>query len=98
MMNDFIDRVNIAQEFKDMRYIIRVSPIGGEQESSQDIQELFKEHGKVVTKKAETHHQLLARRVESFEKNTRAMLKSSQSKISSIKKDLTDMKKKRDAV
>jgi len=64
MMNDFIDRVNIAKEFKDMRYIIRVSPIGGEQESSTDLQELFSEHGKVVSKKAEKQHQQLARRVE----------------------------------
>jgi len=55
-MNDFIDRVNIAKEFKDMRYIIRVSPIAGEQEKSTDISELFTEHGKSVSKKAELHH------------------------------------------
>jgi hypothetical protein len=55
-MNDFIDYVNIAEEFKNMRYIIRVSPIGGEQEISTDMQELFTEHGKTVSKKGESHH------------------------------------------
>ena len=77
MMNDFIDLVNIAEVFKDMRYIIRVSPIGGDQESSTDIVELFSEHGKNVASKAEANHNNLMRRLEKFEKNTRALLKSS---------------------
>lgn len=77
MMNDFIDYVNIAEEFKNMRYIIRVCPIGGETEGSADVMELFSEHGKNVSGKAENHHQNLIKRLDKFEKNTRAQLKSS---------------------
>jgi hypothetical protein len=94
MMNDFIDLVNIAEEFKDMRYIIRVSPIGGEEEGSTDLINLFAEHGKNVAKKADSNHNNLMKKIESFEKNTRALLKSSQSKINSVKKDFTDEKAK----
>lgn len=94
MMNDFIDDINIAKEFKNMRYIIRVSPIGGEQETSTDVQELFTEQGKVVSKKAETHHQTLTNRVELFEKNSRALMKGATSKISVLKKLLTETLKK----
>ena len=57
MMVDFIDRVNIAQYYNNMRYIIRVTPIGGEQQSDNGIQQLINEHGKNVARKAEAHHQ-----------------------------------------
>ena len=77
MMNDFIDLVNIVTEFKDMRYIIRVAPIGGEEEGSTDLINLFAEHGKNVANKAEANHNNLMKRLEKFEKNTRALLKSS---------------------
>jgi hypothetical protein len=90
IMIDYLDLMDFKTEFKNMRYIIRVYPDADDDDDSQDVQKMFNEHAAHISKKSESHNQILVKRLETFEKNNRQMMKAQQMKILSIKKMMLD--------
>ena len=76
LIYDHIWLLDLKDEFKDLKYIIRVIPDIPVKNHSADLAELIDDVEQNVVKKADKHHQSMKKKVDMFEKNVRVLLKN----------------------
>ena len=76
LMNDYSYMLNTQKVFKNMRYIIRCSPDDKEEDAATDIQSHVENVGIAITGKQEYHAKQMTKKLQTFEKATRNMLKN----------------------
>lgn len=94
LMKDFVTRLQPYKIFENKRYIIRLSPDVSIAPQTTDLSVHIKDLGNSLSKKYDHMHQQLVRRIESLEKNNRAMFKAQAAKNNKLQKLLEDLNSK----
>lgn len=91
LINDHIWLLDLRQEFKNMRYIIRVQPDCSAADDGVDISDQIVEMTNALSKRSDLQNTNVMKRIEAFEKNNRQMQKNQAQKSLAMKKVVFDL-------
>ena len=94
LMCDYIDDVDHEKAFKNMRYIIRVSPDVQKDEDTTDIVSYAQNISSVITGKQDGHQKAIMKRLSNFEKGMRTMMKGQTNSVGEVKTLLAEILEK----